>query len=1094
MKQLEKKFTDLSSQEGIDLSTQLTIIKEYATPLLREVERACQKAGFTYHGMEHVQSLGDIIYDLIPPHLFGFGQNQIGIYELFILIGAAYLHDLGMLEPKDREIHNIASANLIYDSISGKSKISGLDDQYASRMAKICMAHRDHKEKGKRIDTLQQIPEDDHLAGKTIKTRLLACLFRLADELDSDFERAPSDLELSLPLGEESQRHWTTHQLIDSIQIVSSRWEIELYPSERALRDPKLLNLVEERCKKIEYELGRMQIHLKNTPFAYKNISLSNNGITVNNQTNNTFVDKIRELFEICGYQVESASNNLDYELLATPLQGLDRRPIYIKCNDDTEDVLILQRLANIRKANISVSLFYITSSSKISIDFYTKCTSLGIECYTYKKLVSQMINFKPYVDRVLSDPGLLKLEHEYEEPNIDTLNGQKLVWSYLDDWLKNDNNWLTILGDYGVGKTALLEMLLLRLMRKYKESPDDNPIPILIPLQNFVKSFTFRNLILALFEDIKLSGVYYDAFENWVKSGRIIILLDSFDEMAQKLTRHEIHSNLRALLSGITGKSKAVLTSRPTYFESSAERLRIFADANLLPEDHDDYQIYKQFSEYDMELQQEVKKTLTVRLSDLTEDQRKHFFRRVLRQNPVALQRIEELIDRIHGLNEMADRPVIARLLMMAVPELQDSDLKSLPTEMNEASLFKLIVTQLLRRDESLFRELLTNSERHSFLKELSCVISMQGQDNYVNNKLLRDVILRLFSHKIQTHETPDIIAEQIFRTCRRAAGLTVEKSASGLAREVDDPASRVGFSHNALREYIFAEYIYEHMFDDRVNALQSATLSDGTYIFLRYMVLKNDLDKMLVNLQAFNKLRDFYFGISWRIMPNQERHDIEKIIGDRFDFSELDLSNMDFSDRDLSDARFKDSLIGGVNFQGTILDRAVFSRSIIDNTAFDDSSLDGTDFSFSEIRSIIVYDSRQKRVLPLYNDDAKQWLYTSGSDIGKTDNINLLMRSTKYGVAHRILQKMARYNFGRTMNEMGLLRGLSPKALPIGRSFLDLLHNKGYFKFVRKVSQGGRGADVIEIDKDKRSELDALYSGKCPYDLLDFFDDIPE
>jgi len=342
----------------------------------------------------------------------------------------------------------------------------------------------------------------------------------------------------------------------------------------------------------------------------------------------------------------------------------------------------------------------------------------------------------------------------------------------------------------------------------------------------------------------------------------------------------------------------------------------------------------------------------------------------------------------------------------------------------------------------------------------------------------------------KIKSHETPDIIKEQIFRTCRRVAGLTVEKTTSGLVRDIEDPESRVGFSHNALREYIYAEYIIDKMFDTkRESIFRDSTLSDGVFIFLRDMLNENDIQTLKAKLQSFDKPRDFFFNIAWRILPNNKRKDIIDIMGNPPNFSELDLSNMDLSYRDLSGSDFSTTLLGGVNFKGSKLDKTKFINSILDHVAFDGASFSQADFSKSEISSIVVYDSSQKRILAIKDNEAFQWLYNKKAIIEDKTKINPLMRNTKYIIAYKILKKMARYNFVRTMNEMGLLRGLSTQDSANGRAFLNLLHKRGYFKFVRKAAKGGRGADVIQIEKKYRNDLKNLFEGKCPKDLEDFF-----
>jgi uncharacterized protein YjbI with pentapeptide repeats len=803
---------------------------------------------------------------------------------------------------------------------------------------------------------------------------------------------------------------------------------------------------------------------------------------------------KVKEIFETCGYSVQfSHQQDRDlFDIEAKKAQGLDRRPLYIKCSTSKASNNHLQQLAALRNRFPHFGIYFIAEEAFDSA-IITQSARLGIECRTYQQVVDQMINFDPYIQAVLQDSDLNTLAKEYELPYIESQQGRHLAWNFLDSWLANpESNWLTVLGDYGVGKSALLQMLLLRLTQRFRDDPENSPIPILVPLQNYIKSFTFRNLILALFEEIGLKGVYYDAFSNWVKRGKIILLLDSFDEMAQKLNRYEIHNNLRELLGGISGSSKAILTSRPTYFESNAERLQLFSHSGRVS--NEDFHLHQKYSEFDQILQDRLKNTTECQIEDLTDEQRKRFFRRVLKDNPQALLQIEKLIERTSGLDNLSSRPAIARLLMTAIPALRTNDMDALPDDLNEASLFKLIVNALLQRDENLFGEFLSNTERHDFLKELAYIISRRQQDYFVDNKIIRTIVEQLFRQKIEAHETPDIISEQYFRTCRRAAGLSVQKTALGITRDVEDPESRIGFSHNALREFLYAEFIYENLFQERAEKLFFGTaLSDGTLNFLRHMLSEQSaLERLISYINSFNRIRDFYFQIAWQILPNRDRENIVAIFGDPPDFSELDLGNQDFSDRDLSDADFSNSLIGGVNFRGTILDGAIFRNAILERVAFDNASLIETDFSDAEVRSIVVYDKRQKRLVEKYDVDARQWLYTEGSEFGAINELNRFSRSRKYRVAHRILQKMARYNFIKTHNEQGLLRGLGQEE-PIGRQFLEALHRHGYLRVVRKAMHGGRGADVIHVEPTRRGIIQQLFDGDCPSDLLGFFDDLP-
>lgn len=818
-------------------------------------------------------------------------------------------------------------------------------------------------------------------------------------------------------------------------------------------------------------------------------------------QTISPFIEKVKELFETCGYKVMlPTTGTTEYDLEARQTQGLKRRSTYIKCVHGpvrAEDMLALKSLREQHQYNTDI--FYITSQ-QATIDEIKELLALGVECSTYDSLVGRMINFEPYVDAVMADLELQELQREYEQPYIETSEGKELAWPYIDTWLKdNTSNWLTVLGDYGVGKSALLKMLLLRLMTKYQQNPEQNPIPILIPLQRFTKRFDFRNLILDLFEDIELKGVYYDAFQAWVSEGRIILLLDSFDEMAQKLTRYEIHNNLRELIRGITGSSKAILTSRPTYFESNAERLRLFHGIDKISVKHKDYQIYQQYSEYDQFLQEKLRGTKTCQLADLDDRQRRQFFHRALGGNPKLLQQLEQLIDSVGGLDEMAGRPVFARLLMTAMPGIRSYDINYLPQHLNEASLFDFIITALLRRDQETVGEYLTDNDRHLFLKELSYETSQKNKDYFVDNSVIHSIVQRIFKHRIESSDTPEHFADMYFIICRRAAGLSLEKPMLGAGPEYDNSISRVGFSHNALREYVYAEFVVDHLFrEETARLLLTGSLSDGTLRFLRYMLIEESIKEKLINqLVRFDKnsvtMRDFYFRITWQIYPNESREQIVSLVNDPPNMSQLDLSDYNLSNRDFFQTDFSDTLFGGTNLRNTNLCEANFSGAVIENVALEGAILKAANFSSTEVRSIVVYDKRQHRMVTKTGYDAREWLFMQWANIGSTDNINTLKRSQKYQTVHRLLDRLhRRTSFISSFRDRWLIQGISPANRQFAKSFVQALWSHGYLRFIADSTHGGGDGKVADIVPDKRDCIQQLYDGICPDDLRYLFDDI--
>lgn len=207
---------------------------------------------YTRHGIDHSERIIDALGSLLIDY-----PSLLNDYECFVLISAAYLHDIGMQSPthaglplkieysldemnKIRENHNISSAKMIEESVSGKLKITfGLGEckEFAKSIAIISKYHRN-------IDINQL--KDSSIAGKEIKLPLLASLLRLADELDSDYRRVNMKKLMIKDIPMESKYHWWCHYYVQSIYIKSGCINIFFrFPEE--YRDSTLENLLKQK-------------------------------------------------------------------------------------------------------------------------------------------------------------------------------------------------------------------------------------------------------------------------------------------------------------------------------------------------------------------------------------------------------------------------------------------------------------------------------------------------------------------------------------------------------------------------------------------------------------------------------------------------------------------------------------------------------------------------------------------------------------------------------------------------------------------------------------------------------------------------------
>jgi len=298
-------------------------------------------------------------------------------------------------------------------------------------------------------------------------------------------------------------------------------------------------------------------------------------------------VKQVSNLFRISGHKVDTSVmiNNREIDVRACETQGLVRKIILVECADYAKTVGVnkiqndIDKLRAAKEVLKENAVLMHVSRKGYTPSAFGYANEIGIPAFSLEDLASQLINFDAYIEAVENDKVRSIIMKEYQPNKIffeESPSTSKGAITFLKKWLKSDSQWLTLLGDYGVGKSWTLKRFLYEIVEEYKINPSGTPLPFFIPLQNFTKAFDFQNLILRTLQLYGLGGVYYSSFEYLMTEGKIVFLLDSFDEMAQHLSREIIRENLKELLVGLSQNSKAIMASRPTYFEGRAERLLV--------------------------------------------------------------------------------------------------------------------------------------------------------------------------------------------------------------------------------------------------------------------------------------------------------------------------------------------------------------------------------------------------------------------------------------------------------------------------------------------------------------------------------------
>lgn len=168
---------------------------------------------YTDHSKFHSEQVMTILGWLVPDNV----TNPLSAQEIFYLLAAALLHDIGMLEAVEkvgdreaqeqiRESHHLRSEQYIQENYERL----GLDKPEANAVGEICRSHR----KTNITEDVEDVPGSQ---GTLIRMQLLCAALRIADELHLTADRAPQIVLDVICPPQDSVVHFEKHLSIDGV-------------------------------------------------------------------------------------------------------------------------------------------------------------------------------------------------------------------------------------------------------------------------------------------------------------------------------------------------------------------------------------------------------------------------------------------------------------------------------------------------------------------------------------------------------------------------------------------------------------------------------------------------------------------------------------------------------------------------------------------------------------------------------------------------------------------------------------------------------------------------------------------------------------
>jgi uncharacterized protein YjbI with pentapeptide repeats len=709
-----------------------------------------------------------------------------------------------------------------------------------------------------------------------------------------------------------------------------------------------------------------------------------------------------------------------------------------------------------------------------------------------------------------------------YEEPFFQDHSGNESATGFLTKWKDSPaekHPWIVVVGEYGTGKTALTKVLLYRWMQDYLKNPL-SPIPFRIELSSFTRQFDSRTLLHQFLDTHKLGHLPIEFVEHLIRTGRIVLLLDGYDEMAQHLHARERRACLETLAHFSAAGGNGMLTSRPNYF-TEAEELNILelvyrslsAKYKLQPLDT---AVLEKERETDALFQKHFLERCERILRDLDRNQTECLIKRALKLDAEGQTVVLRVLDRIFRSTQegntlsLSGKPIIISYLLEIVEELKSEDKKQAllapGTKLGEWQIYDLIVNQLMVRDFKQRSSDMLPGRRKEFLKRLAVKLSQKetliideaGFTSFVQDDFLEE--LKKLPKEIQKEELDRLFADL------RGSGTLTRISDSGTGRMV------WRFSHNSLREFLVASRLCDLLNETNVEPPVLPTTEPMRSFVASLPPL--ELRRLMTNMQNVLKVASTptigtYLELIWsaglelfKAEPDPRKAFLAHVCGDPVSLRGLTLSRLSLSRADkplnlqgcnlsgstlcdllmdacdLTKADLSDVTLDGVSLKEANLREAQFARALLVDTNMTDAVLEGANFcGIDPVCRIIVGD----RVLE--NRDAVGWLAASGAKTDDVPKIFIAKHRASYEIALKISRKLLEQPKRQLL---GLVqRGAAKQDTSAARKFIEVLFSSG---FAHKTTAH---EELVELTTLGRTRLQEFASGTVlPNELADFFE----
>jgi formylglycine-generating enzyme required for sulfatase activity len=378
--------------------------------------------------------------------------------------------------------------------------------------------------------------------------------------------------------------------------------------------------------------------------------------------------------------------------------------------------------------------------------------------------------------------------------------------------------NHLTILGDFGTGKSCCAMELTMRLLER-----GGPRTPLFFSLRDYQHEETLQSIVTkGMTEKYGIVNFSYPAFTRLLEEGRLLLIFDAFDELATLSERWATVASLRRLNEAVRGRSKVILTCRTHYFTTqAAEREGI---AGSMPRGGE------LFAEVEGRRNYAI-----VYLEPFSPEQVREFVRR---HHPENTNEVMEQIGRLDAVEDLATRPVLLEMILKTLPRLLKQS-----GPLNLATLYETFTRLWL--DDVAKGDALTPQDKLRFSQALAIKLNQDDLPR-IHYSALEEYVGDFFQ-KLLRSPADRFRFDQEIRVCD-----FLNRDAEGYYQ----------FAHKSFMEFFVAQYVAAALLRGEVSPCK---LNDAIVRFVHHLVApKHRYEQSLEDGMVYVPAGPFIFGES--------------------------------------------------------------------------------------------------------------------------------------------------------------------------------------------------------------------------------------